>query len=140
MAGLFPSRTLSVAISREPAEVYAFVTDPRNLPRWATQFAKSVQKIGEDWVVQTPDGQVTIRFAPRNELGVLDHVVRLASGQEVAVPMRVVANGTGSEVLFTLLRLPGMSDEHFAHDAAMVEQDLQTLKRVMEGSTAATSS
>ena len=126
------SRTLSIAISRTPAEVYAFVTDPRNLPRWATQFARSVRQEGEDWIVQTPDGAVTIRFAAANRLGVMDHVVGLGSGQEVAVPMRVISNGSGSEVLFTLFQLPGMSDEQFARDGAMVENDLRTLKRILE--------
>lgn len=40
--------------------------------------------------------------------------------------------GEGSEVLFTLFQLPGMSDEQFAKDAAMVEADLRMLKTVME--------
>jgi hypothetical protein len=43
-----------------------------------------------------------------------------------------VPNGSGSEVLFTVFRQPGMSDENFAKDTAMVEQDLQTLKLVLE--------
>lgn len=112
--------------------MYAFVTDPRNLPRWATQFALSVRREGEDWIVQTPDGAVTIRFAAANRLGVMDHVVGLESGQQVAVPMRVIPNGSGSEVLFTLFQLPGMSDEQFARDGAIVENDLRTLKRILE--------
>ena len=57
-----------------------------------------------------------------------------ARGVEVFVPMRVVPNGNGSEVIFTLFQHSGMSDENFAKDQGMVEQDLATLKSVMESS------
>ena len=62
----------------------------------------------------------------------LDHYVRPARGDEIYVPVRVIANGSGTEVLFTLFRLPGMSDAQFAQDAALVERDLKTLKELME--------
>jgi hypothetical protein len=55
------------------------------------------------------------------------------AGEEITVPMRVVANGTGSEVLLTMFQLPGISDDQFAQDAEMVARDLQSLKLVMEG-------
>jgi hypothetical protein len=47
--------------------------------------------------------------------------------------MRVIANGTGSEVLFTLFRLPDMTAEAFARDAEWVERDLKALKALLEG-------
>jgi hypothetical protein len=72
------------------------------------------------------------RFVPPNELGVLDHHVELPDGQEVLNPMRVVPNGAGSEVIFTLFQRPGMSDEEFARDARTVETDLRKLKSVLE--------
>ncbi len=40
---------------------------------------------------------------------------------EVVVPMRVVPNGSGSEVLFTLFQLPDVSDEKCAEDIGLVE-------------------
>jgi hypothetical protein len=46
--------------------------------------------------------------------------------------MRVVPNGAGSEVLFTLFRSPAMSDDKYAEDASLVDRDLQTLKRLLE--------
>jgi hypothetical protein len=72
------------------------------------------------------------RFAEKNNFGVLDHYLTTASGINVYVPMRVLANGTGSEVVFTLYRLPDMTDEKYAEDMKMVEQDLQTLKGLLE--------
>ncbi|HEV8649783.1 MAG TPA: hypothetical protein VG276_10355 [Actinomycetes bacterium] len=82
--------------------------------------------------MDTPDGPVGLRFVEANELGVLDHYVKLGSGVEIDVPMRVIPNGEGSEVLFTLFQAPDMSDERFAEDAKQVEHDLATLKAVLE--------
>jgi hypothetical protein len=46
--------------------------------------------------------------------------------------MRVVPNGDGSEFIFTLFRQPEMSEEKFAEDRAAVEEDLRTLKELLE--------
>lgn len=126
------STTVSVPIERPPRDVYAFVSDPANLPTWATSFCRSARRQGDEWLVETPDGPMTIRFVAPNELGVLDHYVSPAPGVQVFNPMRVVPNGDGSEVIFTLFQPPEVSDSRFAEDAAMVERDLGTLKRVLE--------
>jgi hypothetical protein len=47
-------------------------------------------------------------------------------------PMRVIPNGDGCEVVFTLRRLPDMSDEDFEPDVGLVRADLTRLRRVME--------
>ncbi|MEX1028142.1 MAG: hypothetical protein WD049_09085 [Candidatus Paceibacterota bacterium] len=83
--------------------------------------------------METPTGSVGIPFVPANDFGVLDHVVTLPDGQSVL--KRVVTNGDGSEVMFTLFQHPEMSDE-FARDAGMVEADLRTLRSVGDGSVA----
>ena len=46
--------------------------------------------------------------------------------------MRVVPNGAGSLVTFTLFRHEGMSDAECERDAGMIQSDLQVLKRVVE--------
>jgi hypothetical protein len=47
--------------------------------------------------------------------------------------MRVIPNGAGSSVIFTLLRRPGVSEQQFDEDARTVEKDLTTLKGLLEG-------
>jgi hypothetical protein len=73
-----------------------------------------------------------IGFVEQNNYGVLDHAVTVQPGIEIVNPMRVVPNGSGSEVMFTLFQLPGTSDEKFAEDAGLVERDLLTLKKALE--------
>ncbi|HWA45095.1 MAG TPA: polyketide cyclase [Hypericibacter adhaerens] len=127
-------RVLTQSIERDRAEVYGFLADPRNFAKWASGLGAGLEPSGTEWTAQGPEGPVRIRFAPRNEYGVLDHVVTVAPGVEVYVPMRVTANadGTGSLVTFTLFRQPGMSDEKFAADADWVHRDLDTLKKLLE--------
>jgi hypothetical protein len=53
-------------------------------------------------------------------------------GLEIYIPMRVISNGAGSEVLFTLFHLPDMSDEKFAADAEWVKRGLNAVKNLLE--------
>ena len=132
MDATLPARTLSISIAAPVEQVYQFVADAENLPQWAAGLCKAVRRAEVGWIVETPHGEATLRFTQPNELGVLDHYISPAPGTEIYVPMRVVSNGSGSEILFTLFRQPKMSDAQFAADADHVERDLHTLKKILE--------
>jgi hypothetical protein len=126
------SRTISVSISCQLSKVYEFVSVPKNFPKWATGRCKSITKTGDEWIAETPQGSMKVQFTERNDFGVVDHFIYPAPGVEIYVPVRVIANGTGSEVIFTLFRLPDMSDDKFAEDAEWVARDLKALKELLE--------
>ncbi|WP_309784111.1 MULTISPECIES: SRPBCC family protein [unclassified Caballeronia] len=126
------SKTISISIQRSPQDVYEFMSQPASFARWASGLGKPLGNEGTVWRFEGENGPVIVRFTERNAFGVLDHVVELHDGTEVRVPMRTVANGTGTEVLFTLFRVPGMSDDKFAADAQWVFRDLNTLKALLE--------
>lgn len=132
MPTTFKSQTLSVSVDCDPGKVYGFVSDPENLPKWATGFCKSVRRSNAGWIADTPQGPMQVRFVAKNELGVLDHYVTPSTGAEIYAPMRVLSNGTGSTVIFTLFRLPDMSDEKYAEDTGLVARDLRILKNILE--------
>jgi hypothetical protein len=126
------SRHIAQWIDRPAAEVYRYAADPANLPRWAPGLGRSVENVAGQWNASTPTGRVGIAFAPPNEFGILDHDVTMPSGEVVRNPMRVIAAGPDCEVIFTLRRSPGMTDEEFERDAAAVAGDLRKLKQVLE--------
>lgn len=126
------SRHISERIARPADEVYDYAADPANLPQWAPGLGSSVEKIDGQWFVETPQGRVGFAFVPRNEYGVLDHHVTLPSGELVYIPLRVIADGSGAEAVFTLRRRPGMSDQDFKADADAMAADLSTLRQVLE--------
>ena len=126
------SRFISEWIDRAAGDVYEYASDPANLPNWAPGLGSSVENVDGQWFVETSEGRVGVAFAPANAYGVLDHEVTLPSGDVIYNPMRVVPDGDGCEVVFSLRRLPDMSDEDFARDAGLVQADLTRLKRVLE--------
>ena len=127
------SQHLSIGIDRPASQVYDFAADPLNLPKWAAGLAgSSVERNGEQWYTDSPMGRVTFTFAPPNDFGVLDHEVTLPSGEAVYNPLRVMSDGDGCEVVFTLRQRPAMTDEDFERDADAVVKDLGTLKSVVE--------
>ena len=105
-----------MTIERDALDVYNFVSDPRNLAKWASGL----------------DAAVKVRFVERNKFGVLDHWVSSGAGPEVYMPMRVFANGEGAEVLITVFHRSGVSDEKFAEDTHWVRRDLEALKELLE--------
>ena len=125
-------RRLTIAIDRSAEEAYDFLSAPENFPKWASGLAASLRKVGEDWIADTPEGRAVVRFSERNAYGVLDHSVTLPRGVTVYVPLRVVAKDCGCELVLTLFRRPGVSDERFAADAQWVMRDLDAAKRLLE--------
>lgn len=126
------AKIVHTTISRDWRAVYAFMAKPENMPRWASGLSSGLTRDGDHWLAPGPLGNARVRFAPDNAFGVTDHLVTLEDGTEVHNALRVVPNGDGAEVMFTLLRQPGMSAEQFAGDAAWVAKDLATLKSIME--------
>jgi hypothetical protein len=127
------SQHISSGIDRPATEVYDFAVDPRNLPKWAAGLAGLiVEHDGEQWSTESPMGRITFTFAPRNDFGVLDHDVTLPSGETVYNPLRVISDGVGCEVIFTLRQRAEMTDEEFERDADAVAKDLAKLKSLLE--------
>ena len=129
----FPVKHISTTIKCAVDDVYAFATNPKNLPKWAAGLSGStIKQSGDDWICESPMGEVRVRFAEKNKFGIMDQNVTLPSGDVNYNPFRVFKNGENSEVVFTLFRLPQMSDSDFAQDAQMIADDLKTLKTLLE--------
>lgn len=129
---MMKSRTMNTSINSNPQIVYDFVSNLENLPRWASNTFPSIKEVNGEWVVDTSQGQNKVMLAERNNFGILDHYVKLTSGVEVYVPMRVVKNGDGSEVMLTVFQTPEMTYERYAEDIKTVEKDLNHLKTIIE--------
>lgn len=124
---------LAERIDRPANDVYAYVSDPANVTTWAPGLGSSVEQVDGAWYVMSEGmGRVRVEFAPKNGFGVLDHVVTLESGERFLNPLRVVPYGEGSEIVFSVRRQPGASDEEFARDTGLVAADLARLKGILE--------
>lgn len=131
---MMKSKTVNISVKSDPKTVYDFISKLENLPRWAPGTFPSIKQVNGEWLVDTSQGQNKVMLTEKNNFGILDHYVKLTSGVEVYVPMRVVKNEDGSEVMLTVFQTPEMTDEVFAKDIRMVEKDLNQLKTIIEES------
>ena len=58
--------------------------------------------------------------------------MQLPDGTTFNNPMRVIADGTGCEVVFTLRRRLDQSDDDYEADTTAIRTDLATLKQLLE--------
>ncbi len=123
---------ISQPIERDPSEVAAFAGNPEHLPLWAAGLSAGIRLEAGRWITDSPMGTVEVAFVGPVDAGVLDHDVTLPDGVVVHNPLRVLRNDGGSEIVFTLYRLPNVSDEDFEGDAALVRADLERLRSLLE--------
>lgn len=125
------TRNISVGVGCPLDMAYDFLHRPENFPLWASGLCSAIKQEGNDWIAQTPNGAMKIAFTEWNKFGILDHLVFGPNGA-FYVSMRIVPNGEGSEIVFTLFRNAEMTDEKFEQDAVWVKKDLTEVKNMLE--------
>lgn len=129
---MFTSHTLSLTIPRQWLDLYETIWKPEFFPKWASGLTQSqLEPDGNHWRAKGPQGSVKIRFTPHNLFAVMDHWIDVGSGKEIYVPMRVIANEQGAEVMVTVYRQPFTSDEKFKEDIEWVSKDLEKLNQLL---------
>ena len=119
------TQTTTLPVSAEDA--FAFLAQPENLPRWAVGFARGIRREGDEWILQTAQGEMPVRVCADATRGTIDFHMRVARGLETIAYSRVVPNDSGAEYVFTQFQLPGMPDEIFAAQRAALAEELAIL-------------
>jgi hypothetical protein len=115
--------TRSISIAAPPSAVLDFVGDARTLPRWAPEFTRTVEPEGEHWRI---DGGGLVDVRVSRERGTVDIVS--AGDPRRGAFSRVIANGEGSEYLFTLQFQDGTSEDAVARQMAVVDTELRAVR------------
>lgn len=132
MSEIRECRNLSVSIRRRFDDAYEFLSVPENFAQWASGLAGSLHKFEGEWIADSPDGPVKVRFSEYNAFGVLDHWVYPQPQVEIYIPLRLIPNASGCELILSLFRLPEMTDEQFSADTEWVMRDLHAARKVLE--------
>ena len=119
------TQTITLPVSAE--EAFAFLAEPKNLPRWAVGIARGIRREGDAWIVQTAQGEMPVRVVAEATQGTIDFHMRVAPGLGAVAYSRVVPNDSGAEYVFTQFQLPGMADEVFAAQRAALTEELAIL-------------
>ena len=128
------THTVTVTIDAPLATVAADLADPTTHPDWATEFyAGPVRPAASgDFIAPVPmmGGQVRHRIDADIARGLLDlYFAPQGAAYGPPIPVRLVPNGDGVDVLWTLARFPGVSDQAWQQGLASMTRELQALKR-----------
>jgi polyketide cyclase/dehydrase/lipid transport protein len=129
------AEVVHISILAPRQQVVAFLSDMNNWKTWAPWVRSVSRSSARDWTLETDAGPMKVHFVEQNALGVLDHEVTLASGVRVLNSMRVLANGSGSELVMVVFQSPEASTEQFERDVQAVRDDLARIKKVAEAMT-----
>jgi hypothetical protein len=126
------SHTHTITVDAPRDDVLAFIADGTNLPRWAPNFATAVRPDGDGWIVGEGTGEIRVEIPVNHELGTTDLHLTLPGGDRRVVHLRVLPNGTGAEVLFTLFHSDSRSDDDVERQNSEVAEELRRLKVLCE--------
>jgi hypothetical protein len=115
-------------------KVAADLADPTTHPDWATEFYAGPVRpaAGGDFIAPVPmmGGQVRHKIDADIAQGLLDlYFAPQGAAYGPPIPVRLVPNGDGVDVLWTLARFPGVSDQAWQQGLAAMARELQALKR-----------
>lgn len=127
------TETVRVTIDAPFETVVADLSDPATHPEWGTDFFDgSARPANNSEVVATVPrmgGDVHMKVDANAAAGTIDlYLAPLAAPFGPPLPIRVIPNVDGVDVLFTLSRFPAMSDPEWEDAVASMSRELENLK------------
>ena len=123
------SRTATAVLNAPKEEVFAFLAEIDNLPRWATEFARELRYEDGKAKVVNGLGEFYFRIAADADTGVIDMYAGPTEDALALFPSRVVElPGGTSAFTFTMFQAPGMPDELFDSQYESLLRELENVR------------
>ncbi|MGH2741704.1 MAG: hypothetical protein ACRDN8_04295 [Thermoleophilaceae bacterium] len=127
-----------ISIDAPFREVARLVADPARAHEWGTEFYSGPLRRadGDEWIAPVPmmGGEIRYRHEADVERGIMDvYLAPPGSDFGPPLPMRVVPNGDGADVIVVLARMPGTSTEQWEQGLRGLDLELETLRSLAEG-------
>ncbi len=126
----------SIAINANPDQVFEFIAEPTNVPKWALGFS-AVD--GETAMMETPNGKMKIgmKMYANLELRTVDTVMTMPDGSIGKAFSRITENDNGNSAVFTfVLMAPPVPLEEMEgtleEQKKQLKEELQFLKKIIE--------
>jgi hypothetical protein len=124
------SKTVTTILPAPKEEVFAYVADIENLPKWATEFARELVVVDGKHKVRNGLGEFFFAIDADAETGVIDMYAGPSEDELALFPTRVVAlPGGASAFTFTMFQGPELSDELFESQYQSLLRELENLER-----------
>ncbi len=120
------SRILSIPVAKKTGDAFDAVL---NIPPTMMPYAKISDS--EWWSFTGPHGKSQLKFNENKSIGILDHQY-IDEESSWDVPMRVVSSGAVSEIVITLNKPDGLTDEQFDQRMTEIADMFNSMKNIIE--------
>ena len=122
--------TVTTILDAPSEEVFRYVAEIENLPRWATEFARELRREDDQYKVVNGLGEFFFQIDADPETGVVDMYAGPTKSELAIFPTRVVGLPDGrSAFTFTMFQGPDMPAELFDSQHASLQRELANLER-----------
>ena len=124
------SETVTTVLPAPKEEVFAYLAEIENLPRWATEFARELKVENGRHKVVNGLGEFFFAIEADEATGVIDMRAGPTESEMALFPTRVVGLPDGrSAFTFTMFQGPGSSDELFESQHASLVREFENIER-----------
>lgn len=119
------SETVTTVLPAARDEVFGYMSDIENLPRWATEFARELRCVDGEYRVVNNLGE--LHFEIRAD--VIDMLAGPSRDELAVFPTRAVELPDGRTAYsFTMFQAPGMPDELFESQYASLRREFENIE------------
>lgn len=123
------SETVTTVLPANSDDVFDYMSDVRNLPEWATEFARKLVHDGERWKVVNNLGELFFEIRADRATGVIDMYAGLSPDTMAVFPSRVVELADGTTAYsFTMFQAPDMPDELFESQHRSLQREFHNIE------------
>jgi hypothetical protein len=126
------SETVTKVLPVAQERAFEYLADIRNLPEWATEFARELREEDGEYRVVNNLGEFVFKIRADERTGVIDMFAGPSREELALFPTRVVSLPDGqTSYSFTMFQGPGMPDELFESQHASLERELEGLVELL---------
>jgi hypothetical protein len=122
--------TVTAVLDASQREVFTYMADIRNLPEWATEFARELRREGDDYKVVNGLGEFYFAIQADPSSGVIDMYAGPSKEAMAVFPTRTVSLPDGRTAFsFTMFQGPDMPDELFESQRESLKREFVNIER-----------
>jgi hypothetical protein len=128
------SRTVTAVLAAPKQEVFDYLSQIENLPKWATEFARELKYEGDKAKVVNGLGEFYFRIDADPYTGVIDMHAGPTEDELALFPTRVLElPDNRSTYTFTMFKAPGTPDELFESQYRSLLLEFDNIRREFPG-------
>jgi hypothetical protein len=126
------SETVTTVLPVPRERVFEYMSDIRNLPDWATEFARELREQDGEYRVVNNLGEFLVEIRADERTGVIDIYAGPSREQLAVFPTRAVGMPDGrTGYSFTMFQAPGMPDELFESQYESLKREFENIEAIL---------